>query len=183
MAGLLGASFANKVSDLIVTQGVIFGLGIALLYNPFVFYLDDWFDKRMGFAYGCLWAGTGLGGLVTPLLMGWCLNTYGFRTSLRVWAVVMVVFILPFILTIRPRLAANVSQRQPWKPQLAFWVSLAFWILLLANIIEGLGYFMPSIFLPSTLRSPIPTSPTESDCVTNSVCQLSGRLTYRIKRH
>ena len=88
--GLIAASFANRVSDLIVTQGAIYGLGGALLYNPFVFYLDEWFIVRKGLAFGILWAGTGIAGMVVPVVLEWSLGKYGFRTTLRMWAVVVV---------------------------------------------------------------------------------------------
>ena len=87
---LISASFANRVSDLIVTQGAIYGVGGALLYTPFVLHLDEWFIARKGLAYGILWAGTGVGGTVVPLIMDWSLGKYGFRTTLRIWAVAVV---------------------------------------------------------------------------------------------
>ena len=61
--------------------------GGALVYNPFIFYLDEWFVKRKGLAYGIFWAGTGVFSSVMPFIMHWALNRYGFRTPLRVWAV------------------------------------------------------------------------------------------------
>ncbi|KAI9712179.1 MAG: hypothetical protein M1828_001740 [Chrysothrix sp. TS-e1954] len=163
---LVGASFARKVTDLIATQGVLFGLGTAFIYNPFVFYLDDWFDKRMGFAYGCLWAGTGLGGLVTPLLMGWGLDRFGFRTMLRAWSILIVITILPLIMLMKPRQATSPPVMPPLKTRLAFFLSVAFWILQAGNIVEGLGYFMPSIFLP-TYASSLGVSRTGTHAVTS----------------
>ena len=90
LIGLVSASFARHANDLVITQGAIYGFGGALLYQPFVFYLDEWFIARKGLAFGILWAGTGVGGAVIPLIMNWCLDTYGFRTTLRMWAVTIV---------------------------------------------------------------------------------------------
>ena len=89
---LIAASFTNRVDQLIATQGALYGIGGALLYNPFIFYLDEWFIARKGMAFGIMWAGTGLGGTVVPLIMDWSLNKYGFRTTLRMWAVTFVSF-------------------------------------------------------------------------------------------
>jgi MFS family permease len=89
-AALFAASFATTVSHLIVTQGVLHGLGAAMVYNPYIFYLDDWFIKRKGFAYGVFWSGTGICGVIMPLIMDLALNTYGFRNTLRVWAAMIV---------------------------------------------------------------------------------------------
>ncbi|KAG7006620.1 hypothetical protein G7Y79_00013g033920 [Physcia stellaris] len=82
---LVVASFSTQVSHLILTQGALYGIGGAFLYNPFVFYLDEWFIERKGLAFGILWAGTGISGTIVPVLMGWGLGKYGFRTMLRAW--------------------------------------------------------------------------------------------------
>lgn len=84
------ASFATHVIHLVLTQGLLYGVGGALVYNPFIFYLDEWFVKRKGLAYGIFWAGTGVFSSVTPFVMHWALNKYVLRTTLRVWAVFVV---------------------------------------------------------------------------------------------
>lgn len=66
VVALLGASFANTVAELIATQGVIYAIGGALLYSPAILYLDQWFVRRKGFAYGIMWAGTGVSGKMYP---------------------------------------------------------------------------------------------------------------------
>ena len=93
--GLLAASFTDRVSHLIITQGIIYGLGGALLYNPFIFYLDEWFIERKGLAYGVFWAGTGTCGAVVPLIVDWGLDRFGVRTTLRAWAIFIVWKTLP----------------------------------------------------------------------------------------
>lgn len=87
---LIAASFATHVYHLILTQGLLYGVGGAFLYNPFLFYLDEWFIERKGLAYGIFWAGTGILSSVIPFIMDWALTRYCFRTTLRAWAVVMV---------------------------------------------------------------------------------------------
>lgn len=52
---LIGASFAESVSDLIATQGVLFALGGNLLFAPTVTYLDEWFVRKKGLAIGIMW--------------------------------------------------------------------------------------------------------------------------------
>lgn len=90
MTSLVGASFATRVDHLVWTQGFLYGVGGSLLYSPFIFYLDEWFVKRKGLAYGVAWAGTSFGGSVIPLLMEWGLQNYGFQLTLRAWALFVV---------------------------------------------------------------------------------------------
>lgn len=72
------SSLSNKTSDLIISQGVIYAIGGSFTYSPCILYMDEWFQKRKGLAYGIMWAGTGLAGVVLPLLMEWMLHQYGF---------------------------------------------------------------------------------------------------------
>lgn len=59
VSALLASSFATRVWHLILTQGMLYGIGGSLLYSPTMFYLDEWFIRRKGLAFGIMWAGTG----------------------------------------------------------------------------------------------------------------------------
>ncbi|KAL8832635.1 MAG: hypothetical protein Q9191_000151 [Dirinaria sp. TL-2023a] len=145
---LVAASFATSVTDLLFTQGAMYGIGGAFLYNPFVFYLDEWFIERKGLAFGILWAGTGISGTLVPLIMEWGLENYGFRIMLRFWAVVMFAGIAPLMYVTRPRLPT--PKEGTTRPlYLGFFRNPTFWIFQAGNVLEGFGYFMPSIYLPS----------------------------------
>jgi hypothetical protein len=56
---LIASSFSTAVWHLIVTQGVLYAVGGSFLYAPTVFYLDEWFIKKKGLAFGIMWAGVG----------------------------------------------------------------------------------------------------------------------------
>ena len=89
-AALIAGSFANTVSHLVLTQGVLYAIGGSIIYFPTLVFIDEWFIQRKGLAYGIMWAGTGTAGLIVPFVMNFLLSTYGFRTTLRVWAVVLI---------------------------------------------------------------------------------------------
>ncbi|KAL8797302.1 MAG: hypothetical protein Q9195_000456 [Heterodermia aff. obscurata] len=139
---LIAASFSTQVSHLILTQGALYGIGGAFLYCPFVFYLDEWFIERKGLAFGILWAGTGTSGTIVPVVMDWGLNKYGFRFLV----------IMPLLYLTKPRLP--IPARETVKPlRLGFFRNNTFWIFQAGNVLEGLGYFMPSIYLPTYASS------------------------------
>jgi MFS family permease len=97
-------------------------------------------------------AGTGLGGVIIPLLLQFLLDKYGFRTTLRVWACVLFVATAPLTLFLKPRLpVAQSTNRRNFN--LAFLGNKAFLLLQLGNILEGFGYFVPSIYLPTYAKS------------------------------
>lgn len=54
-AALIGASFANNVNHLLLTQGVLFALGGSIVYYPCLVFVDDWFIERKGLAFGIMW--------------------------------------------------------------------------------------------------------------------------------
>lgn len=131
---LITASFAKRVVHLIFTQGVLYGLGGASLYSPFIFYLDEWFDRRKGLAFGVLWAGTAVGGIVVPLILEWGLERYGFRIILRAWAVLLV-SISCLILALRTDMA---------KHELLGCISIALDLLRQTTVINRCYQFYPA---------------------------------------
>jgi MFS family permease len=92
-------------------------------------------------------------GVIFPFLLTTLLRAHGFATSLRVWAIAMLVLCLPLIHFVKPRLPT------PSPPLLRQPISYAFLFtrthisLQLCNVLEGLGFFLPAIHLPSYAQS------------------------------
>ena len=149
---IFAASFSTEVFHLILTQGVLYAIGGVLIYCPTIVFLDEWFIKKKGMAFGMMWAGTGVSGIVLPFIMSELLSKFGFRTTLRAYGVVSVLLASPLLFFIRPRLplAQAQSHRQL---DMKFLRSSVFWIPQTCNIIQGLGYFIPTIYLPSYAKS------------------------------
>ncbi|OTB07091.1 hypothetical protein M426DRAFT_318449 [Hypoxylon sp. CI-4A] len=146
------SSFSTNTSHLIATQGVLYALGGSVAYCPCILYLDEWFVRRKGFAYGIMWSGTGLAGVVLPLFLQWLLHAYGFRTTLRIWACVLFVLTIPLACYIKPRLPHSAtSHAKPFNLKLL--VLPTFWLYQLANVVEATGFFLPGIYLPTYARS------------------------------
>lgn len=146
------SSFATNTTHLIVTQGVIYAIGGSFAYSPCIMFIDEWFNKRKGLAYGIMWAGTGLAGVILPLVMEWLLNTYGFRTTLRVWSVSLFLITGPLLYFIKPR-NPNTPAHSPHAKDFAFIWTSTFGILQACNVVEALGFFLPTIYLPSFART------------------------------
>lgn len=147
-AGLIGSSFANNVNQLVVTQGVIYAIGGSLVYYPTLIFLDEWFIRKKGFAFGIMWAGTGAAGLIVPLVLNVLLEKYGFRTTLRVWAVALILLSSPLIVFLKPRLPTSRASQAP-RQSFSFLNLSTFWVLEVGLIMESLGYFLPGIYLPT----------------------------------
>jgi MFS family permease len=140
------------VTHLIATQGVLYALGGSIAYSPCIVYLDEWFTRRKGLAYGVMWSGTGLAGVILPLLLEHLLSRFGYRTTLRIFASLIFACTAPLVYFVRPRLPA--AQRSHTKPfSFAFVVSPRFLLYQLFNAVEATGFFLPGIYLPSYARS------------------------------
>lgn len=131
----------------------MYAIGGGMLYFPTIIFLDEWFVRRKGFAYGIMWAGTGASGVAIPFLMEWGLNKYSFSTMLRAWAVVMAVLSGPLLYFVKPRIPLSRSASRPRRLDFGFLKSRVFWILQLGNILESLGFFIPGIWLPTYARA------------------------------
>ena len=146
--GLVASSFASRVWHLILTQGVVFGLSGGLVYLPTIRYMDEWFIRRKGFAFGVMWAGTGVSGVIIPLVMEWGLNKYGSSTMLRAWAVVLLVLAGPLLIFVKGRIPVSRTSH-PRQLNYRFLATSKFWILVSGVVFEGLGFFIPGLYLPT----------------------------------
>lgn len=165
------SSFSKTVTHLIVTQGIFYGVGGSIAYSPCIVYLDEWFVKKKGLAYGIMWSGTGLAGVVLPPLLEHFLSLYGYQTTLRIWAVAVFVLTAPLAWFLKPRVSVGgkatftstsisgtttpteTVHAAPYTPSLSFLLTRPFLFYQLFNIIEALGFFLPGIYLPLYARS------------------------------
>ncbi|QRV79233.1 major facilitator superfamily transporter [Ceratobasidium sp. AG-Ba] len=145
---LLGAAFATRVWHLILTQGVLYSIGATILYFPVQVYLLEWFDKRRGLANGVIFSGTGLGGVILPFVVETLLNKYGLKAtfiSLAVGYALLISSVLPFVKGRLPPSSIIIPQRTDW----SFLRNPQFLVLFLGNFLQGLGNFVPGIWLPT----------------------------------
>jgi MFS family permease len=65
--------------------------------------LSNWFDKTRGQAMGIAYLGIGVGGALVPWLSHWLTEQFGWRASLQILGVLLVVLALPIVYTIREK--------------------------------------------------------------------------------
>ncbi|KAJ3224414.1 hypothetical protein HDU81_008554 [Chytriomyces hyalinus] len=83
---LLLASYASTSWQLLLTQGVLFGLGASLSYIPVLALPAHWFGKKKSIANGIGVAGGGIGGIVISLVVQRLIAVLGVRTALQITA-------------------------------------------------------------------------------------------------
>lgn len=152
------SSLSTTVPHLIATQGILYSIGGGICYFPCIIYTDQWFVRRKGFAYGVMWSGTGLGGLTIPLLLQWLLGQYGFRTTLRVWAVTLFALTAPLVYFIRPRIPPARKGRIS-KSSFTSLLDPIFFLYQITSVIQALGFFLPGVYLPTFARTTLGAGP------------------------
>ncbi|KAJ5915866.1 hypothetical protein N7454_011007 [Penicillium verhagenii] len=146
------SSFASNTTQLILAQGVAYGIGACFSYTPSILYMSEWFVKRKGLAFGISLAGSGVSGVIFPPLIEWLLGNYGVNTTLRVSAVALFILAVPFLYWHKPRLPPPKTPSYE-RLNFSFLLSRVYNIYQLGNTVEALGFFLPTIYLPTYARS------------------------------
>jgi MFS family permease len=110
-AGLFWTSFAQSLSSIYLSYGVLVGLGIAFVYTPSIASVQPWFTKHRGLASGIASSGIGAGTLMVPLAVSYLLLTLTWREALQILALGVLVLGLAaaFLLQRAPALNSGLS--------------------------------------------------------------------------
>ncbi|KAJ3801192.1 MFS general substrate transporter [Lentinula aff. detonsa] len=162
---LFAASYTSQVIQLVVFQGVLYAIGGSLLYIPCISYLSEWFNHRRGLANGLVFAGTGVGGILLPLILPPMLSSYGPPKTLRILSIAIALLVVPLLPFIKGRLPESRNRAMGPTPRgrgnVEWKKSVSFWVLVVANTFQGFGYFVPIVWLP-TFASDLNLSSTSS---------------------
>lgn len=77
------ASLATKYYQFILSQGLCSGIGTAMLFYPSVSCTMTWFREKRGVAVGLAAAGSGIGGIIFPLIVREMIHDVGFGWTMR----------------------------------------------------------------------------------------------------
>ena len=146
--GLLIGSFATSIAGLIATQGVMYGIGFVLLTYPIISMIDEWWIARKGMAFGLISAASGGTGAVMPFVLEAMLHKYGYKVTLRASAIAMTILTGPLLPALKGRLPPAERSAMA-RTNRSFLRNPLFWIYCLSTLIQGFGFFFPSLYLPS----------------------------------
>lgn len=112
--GYISAGFVDRLWQLVITQGVLVGLGIGFIYVPSLPILSQWFAARRSLANGIASAGSGFGGMLFTWTTGALIDAFGVQWGLCATGIITCVLATVATSMIRDR---NKFVRPP---QLAF---------------------------------------------------------------
>jgi MFS family permease len=138
------ASLSTRIWHLLLTQGLLYGIGSSLLYFPILSVTPEYFNSHRGLAMGFVLSGSGVGGLVLSPLIRLLLSSWSARWTLRFLCFFNLLISMPIALTAPPsrfrtRRQTHVDVSLARKPAFLFASAAAFF--------QAAGNLLPLTFL------------------------------------
>ncbi|KAI1824219.1 major facilitator superfamily transporter [Xylaria intraflava] len=117
VVAFVGSSFATELWHIILTQGVVFGLGMGLAFVASAPVPAQWFHKKRSLANGVATAGSGFGGLIYSLGTNAMIEQIGLAWTFRTLAIICFVIngIASFFIRDRNVAVGSVHVAFNWK--------------------------------------------------------------------
>ncbi|KAI8805031.1 major facilitator superfamily domain-containing protein [Cladochytrium replicatum] len=142
---LVLASFATEVWHLLLTQGFLFGVGSSFAYFPAVSLPSQWFLKRRSVATGIAVSGSGIGGFVFSNVVARLVLAVGFRWTVRITALIVLVCMGVVVAIVRARIPPKPHAATNW----GMFKDARFAMLFFMGFLATFGYLIPFVYLPS----------------------------------
>ncbi|TGJ81352.1 hypothetical protein E0Z10_g7424 [Xylaria hypoxylon] len=102
--GLMVLSLSTKYYQIILSQGVVCGIGAATVFNCANNSTITWFYRYRAAALGLVVAGSSIGGIVLPILMSHLIPKIGFPWTVRILGFIVLAFCGVASFTVKSRL-------------------------------------------------------------------------------
>ncbi|KUI56044.1 Riboflavin transporter MCH5 [Cytospora mali] len=107
--GMFLMSISKTYWQLMLTQGLLTGLGGGIFFTPSLALVTTYFDKRRGIAIGLVTTGNAVGGIIYPLVVRQLIPKVGFGWTTRVIAFINLACLCVCLAFMRPRLPPRKS--------------------------------------------------------------------------
>ncbi|KAF2021995.1 MFS general substrate transporter [Aaosphaeria arxii CBS 175.79] len=144
--GIMMTSLCTEYWHFILAQGICSPLGLNCIFNAGTNTITTWFFKKRGAAFGMMAAGSGLGGIIFPIMVSHLIPKVGFGWAMRICAFLILGLLIIAILTVtsrlppRPRAFELRVFAEPFK-------DLRFNLIAVSSFFFFLGLFIPINFI------------------------------------
>lgn len=107
--GYVGASYATALWQFVLLHFVI-GAGSSATFGPLMAEASHWFEKRRGIAVTVAATGNYIGGTFWPPLVGWGIQTYGWRPTHMAVGIVSTTLLLTVLMVLRIQMGAGTRR-------------------------------------------------------------------------
>ncbi len=110
----ISLALASRATSLIEFQllfGLLVGAATAAIFAPMMATVTGWFDTRQSLAVSLVSVGMGMAPMTMSPLVAWLVESYDWRTTMQIVAVIVAVVMIPVSLLVRrpPALAAQAA--------------------------------------------------------------------------
>ncbi|KAH8668076.1 MFS monocarboxylate transporter-like protein [Tricladium varicosporioides] len=138
------ASLSTQIWHLLLTQGLLYGIGSSCLYFPILSAAPEYFTSHRGSAMGFILSGSGVGGLVFSYIIRALLTNLGPRWTLRTLSLLNLLISLPIAITASP---SRFLGRRPTHVSLHLATKPSFLLSVCAGFLQAGGNGLPLTFL------------------------------------
>ncbi|OLN95252.1 Riboflavin transporter MCH5-like protein 15 [Colletotrichum chlorophyti] len=146
IVGTVTQSLSTSLWQLLLSQGLCIGVGMGSLAVLGVAVLTPWFSTRLHMANGIAAAGSGVGGLVLPVMFRTLQPNIGFRWTVRTMALIALATLSVSIVSMHTPKAS--SQRRAWIDRSAF-QDVPYLLFVGACCLVFLGMYTPFVYVQS----------------------------------
>ncbi|KAL2269920.1 hypothetical protein VTJ83DRAFT_2104 [Remersonia thermophila] len=139
-ASFIGASFASHIWQLILSQGICFGIGMGFCFTTTGPVVAQYFVKRRSFANAIGTAGSGIGGLVYSLATNAMISNLGLEWAFRILAIISFVVNGACSLIMRDRNKAIGTVHSAFHKELIRWQEC--WLFMAWGIFSIIAYIV-----------------------------------------
>ena len=144
--GLMMTSLCTEYYQFILAQAICSPLGLNCIFNAATSTIPTWFLKKRGAAYGIMAAGSGLGGIIIPIMASHLIPQIGFSWTMRAIAFMLLGLLIIASLTIKSRLPPRPRPLR-FKVFLEPFTDTRFNLLTLSSFLFFMGLFIPINFI------------------------------------
>ncbi|KAK7418598.1 hypothetical protein QQZ08_011182 [Neonectria magnoliae] len=100
--GIMMASLGTEHYQILLAQGLCSAIGVSAIFQPSVTCVVGWFNHKRGAAFGILFTGSSIGGVVFPIIVSRLISEVGYGWAMRISAFLMLFLLVIANLTVRP---------------------------------------------------------------------------------
>ncbi|KIJ57266.1 hypothetical protein M422DRAFT_238862 [Sphaerobolus stellatus SS14] len=156
---LVAAGFCRTVPTLLVTQGILLGLGAGILFIPASTATVPWFDKKKSISIGISSAGAGVGGIVWSFFARAMIARLGYQWSLRLTACISAFINAVAFCLLKTRPMPSSARHASMWSGLTIFKDVKFTSLYLASGLSVFGYTIPYFYVPTYAQTQLKSSP------------------------
>ncbi|KPI42952.1 Riboflavin transporter MCH5 [Cyphellophora attinorum] len=149
--GVMMASISTEYYQILLAQGICSGIGVSAYFSHLTHTAlgaaVGWFDQKRGAAFGLIFTGSSVGGVVFPIMVTHLIKELGYGWAMRICGFLLLALLLITCLTVksrvppRPHNITGAQLLQPFREPAFVGCVLGFFFL-------TFGSFVPMNYLP-----------------------------------